>query len=55
MLQVRIMEQRLVEAEWSGTGTSVASESEGKEKEEAITRLASQVEQQVRHLTLFAL
>ncbi|KAL1138524.1 hypothetical protein AAG570_008587 [Ranatra chinensis] len=40
------MEQRLVEAEWTGTGTSGAPEGEDKEKEEAITRLASQVEQQ---------
>ncbi|XP_024084536.1 uncharacterized protein CG43867 isoform X3 [Cimex lectularius] len=44
--KVRIMEQRLVEAEWSGTGTSVASESEDREREEAINKLASQVEQQ---------
>lgn len=48
------MEQRLVEAEWSGgTGPSVAaSESEEKEREQAINKLASQVEQQVNHLLL---
>uniref|UniRef100_A0A0K8SBC0 Pleckstrin y domain-containing family H member 1 n=1 Tax=Lygus hesperus TaxID=30085 RepID=A0A0K8SBC0_LYGHE len=44
--KVRIMEQRLVEAEWSGTGTSGPTESEEKEREEAISKLASQVEQQ---------
>lgn len=48
------MEQRLVEAEWSGTtGTSGPSETEEKEREEAITKLSSQVEQQVRITSLF--
>ncbi|XP_014285092.1 uncharacterized protein CG43867 isoform X4 [Halyomorpha halys] len=37
--KVRIMEQRLVEAEWSGEGGS-------EDREEAISKLASQVEQQ---------
>lgn len=43
-VQVRIMEQRLVQAEWTPGSETVP---ETKEKEQAITKLTTQVEEQV--------